>query len=226
MQRPDRREANQIRSLHCALGQLSRTDGSAQFSSGRTSVLCGIYGPVDVKVYDEQLDRAHIEVKVRPDIGIPTTKDKWVESAVRSTFEKEILAQLHPRTLIQINLQVRENDGSADAIAINATTMGLIDAGVPLKCTVAAAACAVMGDGCVVVDPTKEEVEKAVSTHTFAFDNGSLDGPVYVDSRGRFSMSEYNACYDLCRLTCDRVLAFMRTALESKIQKETAISAV
>ncbi|ORX69655.1 ribosomal protein S5 domain 2-like protein [Linderina pennispora] len=226
MQRPDRREANQIRSLHCMLGQLSRVDGSAQFSSGKTSVLCGVYGPIDVKVYDEKLDRAHIEVKFRPDIGVPTTKDKWVESAVRSTFEKEVLAQLHPRTLVQINLQVRENDGSVDATAINATTMALVDAGVPMKTTVAAAACVVLKDGSIVADPTKEEAELAVSTHTFAFANGSSDGPLYVDSRGRFSMAEYNRCYDLCRLTCDRILAFMRTALESKIQKESAISAV
>ncbi|KAI8326388.1 ribosomal protein S5 domain 2-like protein [Martensiomyces pterosporus] len=226
MARPDRREANQIRALHCALGQLNRVDGSAQLSSGKTSVLCGVYGPVDVKLYDEKLDRSQIEVKFRPDIGAPATKDKWVENAIRSTFEREILAQLHPRTLVQINIQLRESDGSVDSAAINATTLALVDTGIPLKSMVAAATCAVLADGSVVVDPTQEECERAASTHTLAFANNDSAGPVYVDSRGQFTMEEYNKCYDLCAATTERVVAFMRTAIEGRIEKESQISAV
>ncbi|KAJ1966106.1 exosome non-catalytic core subunit rrp46 [Dipsacomyces acuminosporus] len=226
MARPDRREANQIRALHCALGQLNRVDGSALFSSGKTSVLCGVYGPVDVKLYDEKLDRSQIEVKFRPDIGAPATKDKWVESSIRNTFERQIVAQLHPRTLIQINIQLREGDGSVDAAAINATTLALVDTGVPLKSMVTAATCAVLKDGGVVVDPTQEECDSAVSTHTFAFANNDQSGPVYVDSRGEFTMEEHNRCYDLCAKTAERIAAFMRTAIEGKISKETRLSAV
>ncbi|KAJ2725804.1 exosome non-catalytic core subunit rrp46 [Coemansia sp. Benny D115] len=222
--RPDRREAGQIRALNCTLGSLSRTDGSAQFSSGGTSMLCGVHGPVDVKLYDEKLDRAYIEVKHRPDIGTPTTKDKWVESAIRQTFERNILAHLHPRTLIQINLQVREDDGSAVSAAINATTMALVDAGVAMRFMVAAATCAVVR-GELLVDPVAEEIKEATAVHTFAFTKDSAD-PVYIDSRGEFTMEEYNKCQDLCALAADRILAFMRTAIEGKVTKESHLSAV
>ncbi|KAJ2168163.1 exosome non-catalytic core subunit rrp46 [Coemansia sp. RSA 551] len=221
MARPDRRDPTQIRALHCVLGQLNRVDGSAQFSAGDTSVLCGVYGPVDVKLYDEKLDRAHIEVKFRPDIGVPTTKDKWVEDAVRTTFEREILGQLHPRTLVQINVQLCQGDGSVDAAAINATTLALIDAGIPLRAMVAAATCIVRPDHSIIVDPTQEEADSALSTHTFAFSNLQSNSPAYVDSRGEFSLDEYNACYDMCMAAVDRTLAFMRTAVEGKILKET-----
>ncbi|KAJ1836309.1 exosome non-catalytic core subunit rrp46 [Coemansia sp. RSA 2706] len=224
MSRPDRRDASQIRALHCVLGQLNRADGSAQFSAGNTSVLCGVYGPVDVKVYDEKLDRAHIEVKFRPDIGVPMTKDKWVESAIHNTFEREILGQLHPRTLVQINVQVRQGDGSVDAMAINATTLALIDAGIPLRATVAAATCAVLATGDIVVDPTQEEADAAQSTHTFAFSNQQTDGPAYVDSRGEFTMDQYDACYDMCANAVERILAFMRSAVEGKVVKENQIA--
>ncbi|KAJ2805582.1 exosome non-catalytic core subunit rrp46 [Coemansia guatemalensis] len=224
MTRPDRREATQIRALHCALGQLSRVDGSAQFSLGDTSVLCGVYGPVDVKIYDEKIDRAHIEVKFRPDIGVPTTKDKWTESAVRQTFEQLILAQLHPRTLVQINIQVRQADGAVDAAAINAATMALVDAAIPLHSMVAAATCAVLESGEIVVDPNQEEADQARSIHTLAFENKTTEGPAYVDSRGDFTMDEYNRCYDLCATSAERVLAFMRSAIESKISKEAKLS--
>ncbi|KAI9503615.1 ribosomal protein S5 domain 2-type protein [Coemansia spiralis] len=237
MPRPDRRENDQIRALHSILGLLNRVDGSAQFSAGSTSVYCGVYGPVDVKVYDEKLDRAVVEVKFRPAAGVSGTKDRWVESAVRGTFEREILAQMHPRTLIQINIQAREDDGSADAAAINATTMALVDAGVPLRDMVAAASCAVLADGAAVVDPTLEEAAAAQSVHTFAFagsdigraGSGGASGstsPVYVDSRGDFSVADYDRCYDLCLRSAQRVLAFMRTAIEGKIAKESQISVV
>ncbi|KAJ2336194.1 exosome non-catalytic core subunit rrp46 [Coemansia sp. RSA 2681] len=228
MGRPDRREASQLRALHCSLGQLNRADGSAQFAAGSTSVVCGVYGPVEAKVYEEKLDWAIVEVKFRTDIGVPTTKDKWIESAVCSTFEREILTHLHPRTLVQISIQLREGDGSVDSAAINATTLALVDAGIPLKCMITAATCAVLSDDATVVDPTQEEIEAARSVHTFAFaspaSSSSAQGPLYVDSRGDFTMDEYNHCYDLCVLASERVLAFMRTAIEGKVTKEAKIS--
>ncbi|KAJ2780678.1 exosome non-catalytic core subunit rrp46 [Coemansia javaensis] len=225
MARADRREGDQIRALHCVLGQLGRADGSAQFSAGDTSVLCGVLGPVDVRVYDEKLDRAHVEVRFRPDIGLPATKDKWVEAALRSTFERVILGHLHPRTLVQINVQVRQGDGSVDAAAINATTLALVDASVPLRTMVAAASCAVLPGGAVVVDPTQEEADGARSVHTFAFGAGCSSEPVYSDSRGDFAAAEYDACYDLCAATAERVAAFMRAAIEGKVTKEARVGA-
>ncbi|KAJ1814587.1 exosome non-catalytic core subunit rrp46 [Coemansia sp. RSA 2599] len=227
MSRPDRREHGQMRALNCVLGQLSRTDGSAQFSSGSTSLICGIYGPIEAKLYEEKIDRTHIDVKLRPAIGLPTTKDKWTESVIHKTFERNILGHLHPRTLVQINLQVKENDGSVDAAAINATTLALVDAGIPLKAMIASAACAVRKDGEVVVDPTEEEVQEALSVHTFAFSSVCPDeNPVYVDSRGSFSTDQYDRCFDLCAMTVQRIFAFMRTAIEGKVTKESQISAV
>ncbi|KAJ2907775.1 exosome non-catalytic core subunit rrp46, partial [Coemansia aciculifera] len=220
MTRPDNREASHLRAMHCSLGQLNRADGSAQFTAQNTSVVCGVFGPVEAKVYEEKLDRAVVEVKFRSDIGSSTTKDKWVESAIRSTFEREILAHQHPRTLVQINIQLRESDGSVDSAAINATSLALVDAGIPLKSMISAATCAVLSDDVVVVDPTQEEIDAARSVHTFAFANPVSDsnkqGPLYVDSRGNFTMDEYNHCYDLCVLAAERVLAFMRTAIEGK----------
>ncbi|KAJ1668596.1 exosome non-catalytic core subunit rrp46 [Coemansia sp. RSA 1813] len=230
--RPDRREDDQVRALHSVVGVLNRVDGSAQFSAGRTSVYSGVYGPVDVRVYDEKLDRTHVEVKYRADTGAAGTKDRWAESAIRQTFERIVMAQMHPRTMVQINVQVRENDGSVDAVAINAVALALIDAAVPLRDTVAAASCAVRGDGSTVVDPTLEEIEDARSVHTFAFASSDLAAnldastthPVYVDSRGEFSVDEYDRCYELCARAAQRVLAFMRTAIEDKAAKESQIS--
>ncbi|KAJ2661577.1 exosome non-catalytic core subunit rrp46 [Coemansia sp. RSA 1200] len=235
--RPDRREDDEVRALHSVLGLLNRADGSAQFSSGRTSVYSGVHGPVGARVYDEKLDRAYVEVRGRADAGPAGTADRWAESAIRETFERVIAAQLYPRTMVQISVQVREDDGAVDAAAINATALALIDAAVPLRDTVAAAACAVREDGSAIVDPTLEETREARSIHTFAFAASDVTGiadltavatagicPVYVDSRGEFSVAEYDRCFELCAHAAQRVLAFMRTAIEDKVSKESQIA--
>ncbi|GAA5905568.1 hypothetical protein JCM8208_005773 [Rhodotorula glutinis] len=54
-------------------------------------------------------------------------------AAVKNTFENVLLLHLYPRSSIDIYLQVLENDGSVLQAAINATSLALISAGLPLS---------------------------------------------------------------------------------------------
>lgn len=68
-------------------------------------------GPTEVKIRDEQLDKATVEVVARPLIGLPSVKDKAREQNIRETLEPILLSGLHPRTLIQIVVQTMKDDG-------------------------------------------------------------------------------------------------------------------
>ena len=46
-----------FRELKSELNLLQRADGSARLTQGATSVLCAVYGPVEVKMSKEQCDR-------------------------------------------------------------------------------------------------------------------------------------------------------------------------
>ncbi|KAJ1916523.1 exosome non-catalytic core subunit rrp46 [Mycoemilia scoparia] len=222
IQRPDRRTATQIRPLSCKQGFLTQVDGSAQFAaSNRSTVICGIYGPTEVKPQDEILDKAFIDVKYRPDVGIPGTKDTLSKVVLRDTFKHIIMRSLHPRTMIQLNFQVTQSDGSIEALAINAGVMALIDAGVPLKYTIAAVSCCIDVDGNALLDPTQDEMNDAVSIHTFAFSNIESDNntPIYSNSTGKFSLEEYKMCFELCKVGANKILAFMKTCIETKISQ-------
>ncbi|GAA5827710.1 hypothetical protein JCM11251_001800 [Rhodosporidiobolus azoricus] len=54
-------------------------------------------------------------------------------AALKNTFEPVLLLHLYPRSSIDIYLQVWENDGSLLQASINATTLSLISAGLPLS---------------------------------------------------------------------------------------------
>ena len=46
-----------LKEMSCELGLLERADGSARLVQGHTSVLCGVYGPAEVKNSKELCDR-------------------------------------------------------------------------------------------------------------------------------------------------------------------------
>lgn len=56
-----------------------------------------------------------------------------MQTALQRTFSQAILIQLHPRSEIVITLHILSQDGSVLAACINACTLALIDAGIPMS---------------------------------------------------------------------------------------------
>ncbi|KAJ3126402.1 Exosome component 5 [Physocladia obscura] len=152
-------DAFQLRPLATSLSILSRADGSARFSFGKSSVLAAVYGPKEVKLRDELLDSAKIDVLFRPLVGISGTAERFYERTIREILEIAILKYLHPRTCIQVTVQVISDDGCILSSAINATILALLDAGVPLKNMVASVTCIVNSERILILDPSKSELD-------------------------------------------------------------------
>ena len=61
-----------MRPLGCELSLLSRADGSASFSFGdETFVIACVYGPTDVRISKERIDKATVEVWICHYISLP-----------------------------------------------------------------------------------------------------------------------------------------------------------
>uniref|UniRef100_A0A452V5F0 Exosome component 4 n=1 Tax=Ursus maritimus TaxID=29073 RepID=A0A452V5F0_URSMA len=52
---------------------------------------------------------------------------------LRQTFEAAILTQLHPRSQIDIYVQVLQADGGTYAACVNAARLAVLDAGIPMR---------------------------------------------------------------------------------------------
>lgn len=85
------------------------------------------------------------------------------------TLNSVIQCQLYPRSEVTLNVTVESQDGGSLAVAVNACTLALIDAGVPLTDYVCACTIGVMGvkDDTVLVDVLAQE-ERAVPICTVA----------------------------------------------------------
>lgn len=124
------------------MGVVSKADGSALFRQGNTQVLATIYGPKEPEEKSRTLhDRAIIQCEysiagfASGERKSKKTDKKTVELGmlIRQTFESVVMTALYPRSQIDIYVQVLQSDGGALSAAINATTLAMIDAGVPMR---------------------------------------------------------------------------------------------
>ena len=222
---------------------LHRADGSATYTDSLFSVLAAVNGPVEVSRRDELPEEATIEVNVRPGSGIGGPRERWLETVVHSLLRSIVLVHLHPRTLVQVTLQVVREPGvkflkGRGDVAIlpalvNAAFLALVDGGLPLDTTVNAALIAVNKNGDIVAGPGAEELEVCQSVHAMAF--GAHGGMLLDKSTGSFELDVWKSVADKAGERCaaafvdegeDEAMAngdveqepWLRQALEEKVK--------
>jgi len=141
--RTDGRRPNDLRKIQCKLGLFSRADGSAYYEQGNTKVIAAVYGPREVSNRSKVLhDRAIINCEYGMatfSTGERKRKSKGdrrateISLVIRQTFEAVIMTHLFPRSQIDIFVQILQADGGMRCAGINAATLALINAGIPMR---------------------------------------------------------------------------------------------
>ncbi|XP_050769837.1 exosome complex component RRP46 [Gymnogyps californianus] len=207
-----------LRPFSCEQGLLSRPDGSAAFLQGDTSVLAGLYGPVEVKGSKELHDRAALEVLLRPKVGLPGVIERSREQLLRRTCEAVVLGVLHPRTAITLVLQVLSDAGSLLSCCLNAACMGLLDAGLPLSSLFCGVTCAIDADGAIVLDPTTRQEQEARAVLTFAIDSTERK-VLMATTKGSCSVEEMQQCLAAAQRAADTIFQFYRDSVRRRYSK-------
>lgn len=136
--------------MRAELGVIHSADGSASFEMGNTRVLAAVYGPHEVTNRSQAL---HDRALVRCEYSMATfstgerrrrskgdRRSTEISLVIKQTMEAAILMHLLPRTQIDIFVQVLQADGGTRCACINAATLALADAGVPMRDLVSACA--------------------------------------------------------------------------------------
>ena len=202
-------EALNLRPFACEQSLLSQSDGSSLFKQGDTSVMAAVYGPTEVRIAKELVDRAAIEVIYKPKTGLSGCVDRTFEKIVRSTCENVILTALHPRTVFTVVLQEIQDGGSLLACCINSACAALLDASAPMQFLIAGVHCIIETDGQIILDPTKKREVDAVASFTFAF--SSRDKNVLSShAHGRFSQAQLQSCLSVCKQAANQIFDYYK----------------
>ncbi|KAF3793830.1 Exosome complex component RRP41-like protein [Nymphaea thermarum] len=141
--RLDGRRAMEMRQLRAEMGVVAKADGSAAFEMGNTKVIAAVYGPREVQNKSQQVNDQAL-VRCEYSMANFSTGDRnrrpkgdrrstEISLVIRQTMEECILTHLMPRSQIDIFVQVLQADGGTRSACINAATLALADAGIPMR---------------------------------------------------------------------------------------------
>jgi len=158
-------------------------------------VLCVVRGPSDAGRRTEELpDRATLEVTMRTSpfsppgdrrVTNPTSDRRLIEQShlLQTALSASILLHLYPKSKISVTVMVLADDGGRLEAAINAATLALIDAGIPLKdmvCACSAGRWSAGGSDEIVVDLNRREIQAANGTGGGGNEGGGTSDTIYL----------------------------------------------
>ncbi len=237
--RLDGRRVDEIRPMKIEVGVLSRADGSCYLEWGNNKVLAGVFGPREL--HPRRMQRANtaivryrysmaafsVEDRIRPG---PNRRATEISKVSREAFEPVVLTHLYPTAVIDVFTEVLQADAGTRTAAINAATIALADAGIPMKGLVSACAVGKV-DGKLVLDLGKDEDNYGDADLPVAM---TQDGDVtLIQMDGNLTQDEFKEAMQLVKVGCKQILEIQREALKGKfdqfdtdeIEEETVVEA-
>ncbi|KAF2708086.1 exosome complex exonuclease RRP41 [Pleomassaria siparia CBS 279.74] len=141
--RLDGRRWNELRRIHAQISTQAAADGSSYLEMGNTKVLCTVTGPAEGRQTGQRGGKDN-EAKVEVEIGFAgfsgverrkrrnDKRTSEMQHTLSTAYSTLLLTHLYPHSTITIRLHILSQDGSLLASCINASTLALIDAGVPM----------------------------------------------------------------------------------------------
>lgn len=183
--RLDGRRLDQIRDIKIEVGVLARADGSCYLEFGKNKVIAAVYGPREVHPRHQQestraivrykYNMASFSVEDRKRPG-PDRRSTEVSKVSREALEDQVFTEYFPKSAIDIFVEVLQADAGTRTAALNAASVALADAGIPMRNLVSACAFGKV-DNTLVVDLNKDE------------DNyGQADVPIAMTPDGKITL--------------------------------------
>ncbi|CAI4062376.1 exosome non-catalytic core subunit RRP46 SKDI_07G3440 [Saccharomyces kudriavzevii IFO 1802] len=216
-------------SVRAEIGMLDNVDGSSQFVSQDTKIICSVTGPIEAKARQELPTQLALEIIVRPAKGVATTREKLLEDKLRAVLTPLIARYCYPRQLCQITCQILESGEDEPEFSlrelsccINAAFLGLVDAGIAMNSMCASIPIAIMKDSNeIIANPTAEQLKTSVSVHSLALefvDGGNvIKNVLLLDSNGDFNEDQLFNVLELGEQKCQELVQDLRKIIQDGI---------
>lgn len=224
--RLDGRGFEELRPIKIEAGILKRADGSCYLEMGKNKVVAAVYGPREVHprhlqdpvkaVIRYRYNMAPFSVEERKRPG-PDRRSVEISKVSREAIEAVIMKELFPRSGIDVFVEVLQADAGSRTACLNAASVALVDAGVPMKGMISSVAVAKV-DGCLVLDPMKEEDNYGEADIPFAFfiRNDKIESIALLQMDGRVTREELIKAVELAKKGAMQIYSLQKDAIKSK----------
>lgn len=140
--RLDGRGPNDIREMEMKAGIIPNANGSSFVRFGRTTAVGAVYGPrplfprflrnseTGILKVRYNMVPFSVDERIRPG---PSRRETEISKVIRSSFEESLFLRNYPETVVDVYVEIIQADGSTRVTAINAASLALADAGVPMR---------------------------------------------------------------------------------------------
>lgn len=228
--RLDGRLPDQLRPIKIEVDVLKRADGSCYIEMGKNKVVAAVYGPREayprhiqdpsklVVRYRYNMAPFSVEERKRPG---PDRRSVEISKVSKEAFETIIMKELFPRSVVDIFVEVLQADAGSRTACINAASVALVDAGIPMKGMLTSVAVAKV-DGVLVLDPMKEEDNFGEADMPFAFliRGGKIESIALLQMDGRMTKAEIREAINLAKKGAMEIYNLQREAIMKQFVEE------
>jgi len=229
--RLDGRKASELRRIQTRLGVFGQADGSAYIEQGNTKVLAAVYGPHHMRDTRLRPNQEKVVVNCQYSMAVFSTgerkrrprgdrKSMEMSHHLRQTFEATIKTELYPRSQIDIFVEVLQADGGNYCACVNAATLALVDAGIPLKDYVTACTASLVVDTPLVdissLEATTGGPELTLAAHP---KSGQI---VLLEMSHRFHIDHLAEVIDVAMEGCKNIYTIMDQAVRRHVSNTGA----
>lgn len=221
--RLDGRGPKDLRPVKMDVGVVDRADGSAQVSFGSTEAIVSVYGPR--KLFPRFLQKSNTGIlrckyNMAPfsvgDRKRPGTNRRGIEisKVTRLSLECATFLDNFPKTVVDVFIEIIRADGSTRVTGINAASIALAAAGIPMRDMVTACSVGKIGDTLIVdlngIEDNNSEADVGVAMIS------SKDEVTLLQMDGRLTKKELFELLDLARDTCKKIYEMQKSVLKEK----------
>ncbi len=221
--RCDGRKVDEPRKITIKAGVLKNADGSAYVEFGANKILAGVFGPRDVHPkHMSSTDtgilrcRYHMEpfsVGERKNPA-PSRREIEISKVIKEALEPAVILDKFPRTVVDVFLEVLQADGGTRCAALDAASVALADAGIPMRDMVSACAAGKVADT-IILDVNNEEDQAGQADMPIGY-MPNLNKITLLQLDGVLNQEEFKKCVETGINGCKLVYDLQKKALTDK----------
>lgn len=217
--RIDGRLPEQLRDIEMKVGIVTRANGSAEVRFGNTIAIASVYGPrvlypkflqeVETGILRARYNMAPFSVDERKSPG-PDRRSTELSKVIRLALEPAIFLEDFPKATIDVFVEIIQADGSTRVTGINAASLALATAGIPMKDLVCACSVGKI-DETLIVDLNGKEDNNSQADISIAI----------LPSKGKVTLLQMDG--DLTKEEIQKLIKLAKDSCEKiyELQKKT-----
>ena len=231
IKRTSGRALNEMRKMDAKVGIIPNADGSAMFAFGDTIAIAAVYGPRYLHpshlqdptggILRVNYDLLSFSVGDRKRPG-PSRRSQEISKVTQWALEPAVDLKEFPNTVVDVQIYIIQADAGTRTAGINAASLALAHAGIPMNDLVCSVALGKLDEDLVTdVDKEEEDFEEGEGATDFPIAKlATSDKYTLVQMDGKMQPEHMKGILDLAEESCSQIYEVQKQALKAVVEEQ------